>query len=549
MGIVNAVKRATTNIIKKKTPPPVGTGIVRGVKNVVNNQISNAPPPSGPVNVNLGNFGSEPVDATKAALMSSGAIPPANDGNLVGAVSPKRGVDNTPTSVSAPPPIGVEIPDSVLNPPPQSSPPPSGLIDVNLGEFGTEPEDETLRALKLIPGAIETPPPSGFNQPPPGVDMWGPYDTNPPPGDEEPPPTGIEMEDLLKEQIYADATGESTEVSAERERLDREKIQTLNNALQSAHERAVQAGFRPSSQQYDTIMNGARSDAERRNIKAENNLNQFARDTRMGVRSEMAAIGEMEYYRLKDSNEQADQDIFKVIDSLPSDISRQLAMVNQMSGGDTGAYISSLYKDGEFIGPKDPTGTQLAIDSLVETFSKIPNNPETDKPWVEGEQETYAAELYAEMQKQVMAPIGDRKDVTDAKTESEDRIDTAMTNNDYSSMMPGDWKNVSDTQLSEMDFDTVTDSKTFLRTSDWDASGLTADVVREEVDDKTWQQDSSAGDGKGSIVMYNNSPYRITLYRTKKDTTGTNERMGEYVLSPMDGDSADVTISTGWKDI
>jgi len=113
------------------------------------------------------------------------------------------------------------------------------------------------------------------------------------------------------------------------------------------------------------------------------------------------------------------------------------------------------------------------------------------------------------------------------------------------------WKQIANTpalmsQILPMMEDLSAEPK-YLRMRDWAASGLRADVVLAETDDKSIKQGTSAGSGQGSVVNINGTPHRIVQYRTKLDTTGDNERIGEYtVLNLQDGSKR--VISTGWKE-
>jgi hypothetical protein len=102
-------------------------------------------------------------------------------------------------------------------------------------------------------------------------------------------------------------------------------------------------------------------------------------------------------------------------------------------------------------------------------------------------------------------------------------------------------------------FTPVSKNTQFLRKKDFNKSGLVADKV--EVSDESGQlvtSKTSAGEGQGSIVIYNGQPYRVTRYQSKLGAdTLSNKRVGRmYAVSLTNPDEGEVKISdTGWRDI
>lgn len=123
---------------------------------------------------------------------------------------------------------------------------------------------------------------------------------------------------------------------------------------------------------------------------------------------------------------------------------------------------------------------------------------------------------------------------------------------DVSELEASDWEQATRRQIESMGIKELSQD-TYFRTGDFTKSGLKADIVESNTDDKSRSKDaSSAGDGKGSIVMVQGTPYRLVRYWTKKDTTGTNERRGRLYGIPLDGSGNGKEVllrDTGWRDL
>ena len=132
-----------------------------------------------------------------------------------------------------------------------------------------------------------------------------------------------------------------------------------------------------------------------------------------------------------------------------------------------------------------------------------------------------------------------------------------------------EWANMTDSQWNEIQkltdaegndiFGSIIEGTSFKRLSDFNNAGLKADVVFDTLNDlEKKPTESSAGQGQGSLIIYNGEPYRIVEAWTKKDTAGNigifatpkaDERRTRIYAVPLRGGPREIVADSGWYDI
>ena len=114
-----------------------------------------------------------------------------------------------------------------------------------------------------------------------------------------------------------------------------------------------------------------------------------------------------------------------------------------------------------------------------------------------------------------------------------------------------DWLNMTNEEIEQLNLPTITSNNTFLRPGDFTESGLRADIIKEiDEKDSSTVMDYSAGEGNGSIVMFNNEPYRIIRFESKIKWSNLirtqTQRIGRLYGVPLRGGDEVMLNDTGW---
>lgn len=378
------------------------------------------------------------------------------------------------------------------------------------------------------------------------------------PAAEAPPPTEPMalpdvMQDTGVQEAGEGAFGQYTKyamgdedpmVTAERQRMERNNLLRTEQAKRTAHERAVNAGYRPGTPQYEQMMRGAVTDAHNQNIQAENNLNDFARARRSERQAELMNI----YEKGVQADESAWERFEDVSKFLPSLKAQEQAMMAQLGGVSLSATIQGMYgPDGTLKSEyKDLTQAQLVKQGIKDAVREMANSPDGN-PWKSGEQDKYIETFYQENFENILYPSEGAAKEREEEQTSDKRIEDYIKTGDTSKMQDSDYARMDAAQLEQAGVPTFTGGETFLRVEDFTKSDLKADVVESSVDDKARKREpGSAGKGNGSIIVWNGKAYRITRYWSKKDTTGKDERNGRLYAVPLAGGEEELISESGW---
>lgn len=327
----------------------------------------------------------------------------------------------------------------------QQQPPPVGgqaTQPLPPGGLPEAPPDEPFVGQRQPPG----PQPPVGQQPPP---VGGGIPTQPL------PPEDYQLTDLGKkarDQFSKYALGEEDpQVTAERQRLERNNLNRTEQARRLAHERAVRSGFQPGSAQYEQMMRQGVSDANNQNIQAENSFNDFARARRSDRQKELEGLFEGEYERGREGKADAWKDFNQIVKFLPSDVAQQNLMRAKLGGQDISQSFQNMYgPDGvikdEF---KDLTKAELVKQGIEDSINQMEINPDTDKPWEGTEKKEYIDKFYRDNFENILFPSKVQSKEIKEQEATETRIQDFIKNGDASKMSSEDWAKMTPSQRLE----------------------------------------------------------------------------------------------------
>jgi hypothetical protein len=346
---------------------------------------------------------------------------------------------------------------------------------------------------------------------------------------------GTELEKLLDESVLRDLKGESTEVTAARHRLDREKSINMEQAQRKAHERAVRAGYRPGTAQYDEIVRKGISDAHNANIDAENKFNEFARGVRKESYQSAADIGDRDYGRGRDARDDYQEDIDRLMKNIPTDKGRELLAWGEVNGESLNKVLNTMRdpETGEWL-VLDDTGKQKRRKVFDEEMAGLKYNPDTNKPWTSEQEYTdYTEKLWSQITENIFDPVTTQGDIKDEQVAGEARFEEFLKSGDASGLEASDWENVTATQISDAKKDGKiielnTGSATGMETKmsfdkDGDQSIPSGMALNTFKADNPWAE-------VGNVVEIDGVLYEVTEVDTRYAGKVLNTRKRAYVM-------------------
>jgi len=454
--------------------------------------------------------------------------------------------------------FGNQVPNLTAGPPQ-----PQGFTEFQqqptVGGFGAAPQPQPQQFSEFqqqptIGGEAPAGPPQPAGPQPPVQPPIGP-DVGPP------QPAGYqttELGDEATKQYSKYALGdEDPDVTAQRQRLEREQLNRVEQAKREAHQEAGRRGYSPGHPIYEKMMNNAESSARNANIEAQNAFGDFARGRRSDRQRELAQISETEFGRAERGRTEAWSDFNQIVKFLPSDAAQQELMRKKLGGQDIKEAFRNMYQpDGTLKAEyRDLSKVELIKKGISDAFGAMTTNPDTGKPFAsDAERKAAEDKFYDDNFENILFPAQTQAGQREEQQATQGRIDAFLDGGPISAMGESDWKAMTGPQIDKAvasdQMQKFESSQTYFRQSDFEKSGLKADAVQTVVDDGAPSKAaSSAGEGNGSIIVYNGQPMRITRYSSKKDTTLKNERIGRVYAVPLKGGKEVEISSTGWRDL
>lgn len=359
--------------------------------------------------------------------------------------------------------------------------------------------------------------------------------------------------------------GEFSDVENRRQQLDAEGDQFEYYVMKQARDTAAQQGFQPGTASYQNLMREAMSQANQNRLGIEKGVNEMQRGYRQDATGNLMdieqaqrelAIGErgweftrddIEYAREKADTLQDDQDVNALINQIQDPKFKNALAAEMATNGVEGvkALIQMGMEGGtirEGFRSQDPN--QNRDEQVAKEVENMVLNPFTGKK-IESQQEREQVKqqlldamnlnqwgLTVEGAEQIGKGYEAKGELTDILA----KLDAGETT--PNELSPRHWENMSEADIEKytQPFDK---NMKFLRASDFEESQWEADVVSTTHDSGDPRiQDSSAGEGKGSIVLFEGVPYRITRYNTNETTRfgKKDKRTGKVWGVPLKGE-------------
>lgn len=430
--------------------------------------------------------------------------------------------------IAAPPP-----PVQQVSPPPMQQteqpapPPPKGYTPQEIAAINAAREEKGLpqAALESVTQkAVDAPTSLPPALPTTALDKPIGYDT-----------TALGEQALDQYSKYA-LGDEDPQVTAERERLERNKVLQSSQAKRTAHERAVQSGFMPGSPQYEQMMNQATTAASNANIQAENAFNDFSRARRRDRQGEIENILGGEFSRVGSQQSLDFRNFNQLVKFLPSDKAQQMLSIADSQGMNLSTTIQNMYSPDGTLKPefKDLSKPELIKEGMKQSVDQMANNPETGNAWSGTEKEDYVNKFYDDNFKNILYPAETQTGQIEEKEASKSRVQDALDSGDYSKMDQTDWANMTNTQ--------IVDAKAAGHIVDYDSSLQKgddwSDLDNMNTSDATskWlsRNPISAPENKGKIIDIDGVLYEITEPMKTVDLGGDNKRIS-VMARPVKG--------------
>jgi hypothetical protein len=344
---------------------------------------------------------------------------------------------------------------------------------------------------------------------------------------------GEQAMDKFSEYAMAD---EDPQVTAERDRLERNNLLRVEQSRRMAHGNAIRAGFQPGSAQYEQMMRETVSSAENQGISATNSFNDFVRSRRSDQQRELEGLAEGEFSRVGTQESREWNEFNQLVKFLPSDKAQQMLAVSKATGVDVTSAIGRMYDESGTIKPEyaDMSQPELIRKGIEQSVELMTNNPDTGKAWVGNEKATYIDKFYSENFQNIIAPSQTQTGQAEEQKASKSRAEQSIESGDYSMLTEGDWNNFTDTQIIEAKSKghfNVYDSEV-QKGDNW--SDL--DNMNTSSATKYWREHNpiSAAENKGKIIEKDGVLYIITDPLKVVDLGGDNKQIS-VMAKPVKG--------------
>jgi len=329
---------------------------------------------------------------------------------------------------------------------------------------------------------------------------------------------------------------EDPQVTAERQRMERNKAVSLQSAERNAHEQAVRAGFTPGSPQYEQMRRSAVTDARNANIQAENAFGDFSRGRRSDQQRELETLAGGEFTRVGSQQNRDAAQFANLVKFLPSDKAQQMFAVANAKGLDLTASMSGMYDISGNLKPEysDKTKPELIKQGIEQSVGQMALNPDTGKPWTDQEKANYTDKFYRDNFQNILYPSQVQSEQVVEQKQAKGRVDLAVESGDYSQMTNSDWSKISESQIMKakesgniVEFDTTSNSG-----DNW--SDL--DNMKTSDAKSTWLSKNpiSKAENKGKIVEKDGILYEIIDPMRVVNEGGDNRRIA-VVAKPVKG--------------
>lgn len=329
---------------------------------------------------------------------------------------------------------------------------------------------------------------------------------------------------------------EDPQVAAERQRLERNSVLMEQKARREGHDRAVQAGYRPGSPQYEQMLTQSVSNARNANIQAMNSFNDFARSRRADQQRELEGLLSGEFSRVGVQQSRDVQDFNNLVKFLPSDKAQQMLAVANAKGMDLTSAMSGMYDmsgnlKGEF---QDMSKPELVKQGIEQSVDQMNTNPDTGEAWKGTEKSDYIDKFYSDNFQNLLFPSETQTEQVTEKKASKESVEKALESGDLGDLAPEDWANMTTSQrkdAKEKGLITEFDS-TSNKGDNW------SDLDNMNTSDATsyWLSNNpiSAPENKGKIVEKDGVLYEIIEPMRVIDEGGDNKRIA-VIARPVGG--------------
>jgi len=344
---------------------------------------------------------------------------------------------------------------------------------------------------------------------------------------------GAKAMDKFSEYALQD---EDPQVTAERDRLERNNLLRVEQSRRTAHANAVRAGFQPGSAQYEQMMRESVSSAENQGISATNSFNDFMRGRRSDQQRELEGLASGEFSRIGTQESRDWNEFNQLVKFLPSDKAQQMLAVSKATGVDITESIQGMYGESGELKPEfvDLSQPELIKKGIEQSVALMTNNPDTGIPWVGNEKSSYIDKFYSDNFQNILAPSQTETEQATEQKASKSRAETAVESGDYSLLTETDWNNMTDTQIVEGK------SKGHFEAYDSSVQGGDnwADLDNMNTSDATayWKAHNpiSAAENKGKLIEKDGVIYEITDPLKVVDLGGDNKRIS-VMAKPVKG--------------
>ena len=357
---------------------------------------------------------------------------------------------------------------------------------------------------------------------------------------------GAEAMDKFSEYALAD---EDPQVTAERDRLERNNLLRTEQARRMAHSNAIRAGFQPGSAQYEQMMRDTVSGAENEGIAATNSFNDFVRGRRADQQRELEGIATGEFGKLGTQQARETQAFNNLVKFLPSDKAQQMLAVSQAKGLNINEAMTNMYDEsGELKAEfKDLTESELVKQGLEQAIGQMTINPETSEAWKGDEQSNYIEKFYAENFQNIIAPSQGQAEIATETGLSKDRVDKAVTSGSFGDLTQADWNNITDTQIikAKQDGSIREYDSTIQKGDNW----ADLDNMNDSDAKAYWLSNNpiSAPENKGKIIEKDGVLYEITDPMKVVGLGGDNKRISVMARPVKGGPEISLKNSTRWE--